>query len=449
MKKKLLALSIMAVLIFVFTGCNPLGEYIDKDMEVKPEEKAHKPWTVMVYVAADINEDLADLLIEEVKSVLTVGSGKNVHILTQIDFPGKKKKAERYYVYKDVLARRAEMENVNMGDPATFEDFLNWGMSYKADKYALLVMGKGTGWVSMDQVANNRSFAYSDSDNDSISMQEMKSVFSRVLGSGKFDTVAFNSGFMNQMEVAYQLREHAKYMIAAETDMPGIGFEYSVFLQGLKDMDLEVEDFARRVFISGATKHKFMQKRANDILKEIKEHEYDNWEDDYHYVPDIPEKICKQIKSSSYQIAMMDLTRIEDFADQLELFVDEMLEYKKSNMEDFHYSLRFAKEHSACFAQLFKEAKGKKEYVDLNDFLMELYNRIDDEEKLIVIRDTVEKLYNVVLDKYHHGNNVKFAMTSVYLPSDYELYQSKLQQMYKALDFTGKTGWDKLIQEMK
>ncbi|PLX18691.1 MAG: hypothetical protein C0601_04105 [Candidatus Muiribacterium halophilum] len=403
MKKKLLALSIMAILIFVFTGCNPLGKYIKKDMKVSEEEKSHKPWTVMVYVAADINKDLAELLIEEVKSVLAVGSGKNVHIVTQIDFPGKKKTAERYYVYKDVLARRAELEKVNMGDPATLESFLNWGMSYKADKYALLIMGKGTGWISMDQFQNKRSFAYSDSDNDSISMQEMKSVFSRVLRGKKFDTIAFNSGFMNQIEVAYQLRKYAKYMIAAETDMPGIGFEYSVFLQGLKDIDLEVPDFARRVFLSGGAKHKFMVRRANDILKEIKEHKYDNWDDDYHYVPEIHEKICKQIRSSSYQIAMMDLSKIDEFAQQLKTFVDSMVEYKKENLEDFEYSIRFAKDHSSCFASLFKEANGKKEYVDLNDFLMELYNRINDVDRLDILRDTVEKLYNVVVDKYYDG----------------------------------------------
>ena len=446
--KKILKIFTFILFVFVFSGCNGLDKYV-KDMDVQPEETVEKPWSLLIYVSADIEKDDAKLLLEEVKAVLKVGSSANMHIIAQVDFEGKKAKAQRYYVYKDKLAKRGEFENMNMGSPAALREFLEWGLSYKSDKKALMFMGKGTGWISLGNGQNKRSFAYSNTEGDCITLDEAKEVFSQVLGDEKFDVIAWNSGFMNQLEVAYQFRDFADYMIAAETDMPGIGYDYSLFTKPLITTDLEPQEFARRVFISGGSKHKFMKKRAENILKKIKKYKYDNWDDNDHYVPEIKESVCKKIVNSSYQMSLLDLRKLNDMTKDIKLLTHALKEYNKKSPEEIKYSIDFAKRHSACFAPLFKELDGKKEYVDLNDFLMELYNRLGDDNILQIIQNTVEDLYKVVIDKYHDGKDVKFSMLSVYMPEDMEFYRRNLEYKYKELDFVKSSDWNELFELAK
>lgn len=446
MTRKILSVLILTLVILFLTGCSALDKYV-KDMEVQPEESQIKPWTIMLYVAADLDKDLAKMLLEEVEAVLKVGSTGNAHVVAQIDYEGKKAEAERYYVYRKKLARRAKLGKINMGDPGTLESFLEWGMSYPSEKKALIVMGRGTGWISLNQV-KSRSFAYSDTENDSITLFQAKEVFEKVLNGKKIDVLAFNSGFMNQLEVAYQLKDYAKYMVAAETDMPGIGFDYSMFLHPLKEKNTDALEFSKQVFVSGQAKHLFMVKRANDILKKIKDN-YHNWDSNDHYVPEIPEKICKKIINSSYQIALIDMQEVENFGQKVSTFVDSMTSLSDENREEFKYAIDFARKNSAGFAPLFSELNGKKEYIDMNDFLLELYNKVKNEEVSQNIVVAVEALYKVVLDTYYRGDNVKYSMTSVYFPENFEIYDRILGNIYSNLDWTQDTGWNKFLQEVR
>ena len=115
-------------------------------------------WTFMVYLDAD--NDLEKFGIADFNEMETVGSTSDVQIVVQMDrIPGYDATngdwtdTRRFRVIKDndtktisspVLQNLGE---VNMGDPQSLVDFVNWAKTnYPADHYCLVLWDHGGGW---------------------------------------------------------------------------------------------------------------------------------------------------------------------------------------------------------------------------------------------------------------------------------------------------------------
>ncbi len=195
-------------------------------------------WTVMVYLAADNNLEVAGLM--DVNELEGVGSSPNVNIVAQIDrsaeyvdYDGDWSEARRFYIQQDDDSRvitSPVMQNlgeIDSGDANSVADFAIWGITnYPAQKYVLILWDHGGAWVSMS--------ADEDSGSD-IDLPELKGALDRIkteTGIDKLEVMGFDMCLMAQLEVFESVTPYARYSIASEENEPGAGWFY-LFLDEL------------------------------------------------------------------------------------------------------------------------------------------------------------------------------------------------------------------------
>jgi hypothetical protein len=225
-------------------------------------------WTFLVYLDADNNlePDGLDDFIE----MASVGSSKDIHIVVQMDRGGYSsayggwKNTRRFMIQKNntpSVTPVQDMGELNMGDPAVLQDFVEWGIThYPAQRYALVLWNHGGGWrermdLVTQRVSNMRGSRaqYTESDalkavcwdetsgDDPLYMYELKqaltgakaSVDARTGTSTKLDLVGFDACLMGMIEVAYELRDLTGYMVGSEDTEPGAGWPYNTILTQL------------------------------------------------------------------------------------------------------------------------------------------------------------------------------------------------------------------------
>jgi hypothetical protein len=185
--------------------------------------RSSKDWTVMVYLDGDC--DLEGYFIQAFLMMASVGSTADVNILVQFDRIdgyaasfGDWTDCKRFYITAGVTPEGynalAHIGEVNMGDPATLQDFIVWGMStYPAEKYALLLSDHGDiGGVCADWTAYG----------DYISCWELYDVMQSVNQSTGFtvDLIGQDACLMAAVEVAYHSRVGSPVMVASQELAP-------------------------------------------------------------------------------------------------------------------------------------------------------------------------------------------------------------------------------------
>jgi hypothetical protein len=247
--------------------------------------KAKAEWLVMAYLAAD--NDLEGELLADLAEMERVGSHPGVvEILAQVDrSPGHDASkgnwhgTRRYYVTRGGNSRRinsrllADLGPTNTGDPGVLESYMRFGAQrYPAKATALVLMNHGSGfYVPPEMLArgdekveragaspaqrrrrrrplfhttherlrerptSNRGIAYDNGAGDCLDNQELKRVLAtahRLLGR-KVDVVGMDACLMTMIEMAYQLRDHAKVLVGSEELEPAPGWPHAVILGDL------------------------------------------------------------------------------------------------------------------------------------------------------------------------------------------------------------------------
>ncbi|MFP4498937.1 MAG: clostripain-related cysteine peptidase [Vulcanimicrobiota bacterium] len=199
------------------------------------QSQHQKKWTVLLYSAAD--NDLEPYQIQDLNEIENVGSSNDLNLVVQLDrgknptdISGGWKGARRYVIthnedpYNIDSPVAEELGQVNMSDPKTLQNFIEWGMkNYPAENYMLLISTHGSGWKG----------AIKDLSHDGwMKMPEMKNALSEAeknIGK-KIDVVGFDACLMGQTEVAYQLKDHADYMVASQELEGAEGWPYQQIL---------------------------------------------------------------------------------------------------------------------------------------------------------------------------------------------------------------------------
>ncbi len=143
---------------------------------------------------------------------------------------------------------------VNMGSPSTLTSFINWGKSaYPAPQNMLIFWNHGSGWRSMpalrddgalaaieiaplvaglDSKAASRSGALTKALCEDATSESMlaTSQLGTAIANNSFDVIGFDLCLGGMIEVAYEVRNKASYMIASEESEPGDGWEYHQWL---------------------------------------------------------------------------------------------------------------------------------------------------------------------------------------------------------------------------
>ena len=214
-----------------------------------------KDWTFLVYLDAD--NDLEEFGILNFNQMEMVGSDAHINIVVQFDrSPGHDTTngdwvgCRRYFVTKDNdqanihSTMLQDMGQQNMADPAVLRNFVEWGVTnYPASHYALVLWDHGSGWRSRS--VSSRGILYDDTSFAHMSMAQLD----QALDIGvKFEVIAIDASLMQMLEVDYEIRDRAEYIVGSEESPPGEGYSYQAFLGPLAaDPSMPALDFSKKI----------------------------------------------------------------------------------------------------------------------------------------------------------------------------------------------------------
>jgi hypothetical protein len=230
-------------------------------------------WTFMVYLAGD--NSLSDAGDTDLAEMRAVGSTGQVHIVAEFDNAGRRG-TKRYHIERDGAKEHVEsLGETDSGDPKVLLDFVDWAAAnYKANRYALILWNHGGGWepAEVDRIAGKaRARGYSVREASERSASPLGRVFFRTTlqkiltlpssneraicsddGSGHsldtielgqvlkqavkklgqpIDLLGMDACLMSNLEVAYQARPYAHYLVASEESEPNEGWPYTAVLR--------------------------------------------------------------------------------------------------------------------------------------------------------------------------------------------------------------------------
>ena len=204
--------------------------------------------TVLAYMNGD--NDLEEEVINDFLEMAEYDVADKMNIVVQLDRHasydsryGDWTGACRFNITqgKEPRIENAEMvlNNVNMGNPGELSDFITWGMTaYPAVKYILLLDGPGDGW---------RGITSDWTSQDILTVVELRNALQNSLYGEKLSLIGFDVPYTASLEVAYEIKDHANYMIGSEDITPESGWPYDEVLLNLESMldsNSEIEDVA-------------------------------------------------------------------------------------------------------------------------------------------------------------------------------------------------------------
>ncbi|MBN2542262.1 T9SS type A sorting domain-containing protein [bacterium] len=235
-------------------------------------------WTFMVYMDGDNNLEAA--AVDDFNEMEMAGSNSNVNIVVQFDridgydaSNGNWTDCRRYLVQHDTNPTNMNtpvvqnMGEVDMGDPSTLRNFVNWARShYPASHYCLVLWDHGSGWEKSKSGGMRSEPPYDreshplryilehepghffdlmnaeggealkaicqDETNGSILKNDD---VANALTGIDLDVICSDACLQGMLEVAYEWRNLADFVVGSEEIEPGEGYPYDLILGDLVD----------------------------------------------------------------------------------------------------------------------------------------------------------------------------------------------------------------------
>jgi hypothetical protein len=136
------------------------------------------------------------------------------------------------------LSATAETE-LDMSDPAVLRHLITYAKRvYPAKQYGLLIWGHGTGWRGGGEAEQTvpeplKAIAFDD---DTGHYMSLPSLGNAVAGQG-LSLIGFDTCFAALLEVAYQLRNDAYWLIGSEGVIPANGWNYTALFNSFLQKD--------------------------------------------------------------------------------------------------------------------------------------------------------------------------------------------------------------------
>lgn len=374
-------------------------------------------WTVMIYLDSDNNLEPAG--IDDFLEISSAGSTSEVNLLVQMDrwdgspppaddtSYGNWQGAMRFLVENGMTPDDSnaveDLGEVDMADPATLTDFIDWGVAnYPAEKYALVLWDHGGGWMGL--ISDEYSGTFMDMGELTTALADA----SADNGGLVLDILGFDACLMAGVEVASQVSDYAEIMVASEVTIPWNGWNYNASLWPLVEApSMTAAEFAQ-VIVDG-----YVESYSAPL--------------DGYPLMDIT------LSSIDLSLSSAVGTAADALATALLADLDGYVNYI-----------------SAARAATEVYDDGSYAFVDLYDFAHELYSVVPDEDAKALATDVMSAIDAAVLHEDHwnrtgglstvdaHGLTVYFPSTS----SDYLTDYGDLTY----LSFPQGTGWDEFLE---
>ena len=200
-------------------------------------------WTIMVYIAGDNNLGAAGLV--DINEMESIGLPDNVNVVVQYDGAPRPPNGDPRYsppgwegTFRGVIQQDFNTSTVssnlnslgelNMGDPQTLTDFVQWGKNnYAAQNYAVVVWdhGGGRAGVAWDETSGNAN----------LSVNELTTAISNAGLGDKLQVLGLDACLMALTEQTWDLKDLTKVFVGAQNPEPEQGWDYAGWFQRLAD----------------------------------------------------------------------------------------------------------------------------------------------------------------------------------------------------------------------
>lgn len=228
--------SCLSALCLVFCSC-------DNKHEITEQNDPTSARTVLVYMVAE--NSLSSYVFTDIQEMLegAKGMSDNDNLIVYLDDT----KSPRIYTITNKTAAKtlSELEpsylfptELNSASADVLKDVVRYAQrQYPADSYGIIFWSHASGWINSDFSGDmakrnytlRKSFGIDNGRNTSsnlgnqMNIGDMASVLSDF---PKFDFIMFDACFMQSIEVVYELKECAQYIIGSPAEIPGPGAPY-------------------------------------------------------------------------------------------------------------------------------------------------------------------------------------------------------------------------------
>jgi len=200
-------------------------------------------WGVLIYLAGD-NESGHEAIHDDLLEILTAGGSPDLRIAVQHDGPHG---AARYIVPATTgpdLPPVQRFGRIDSGSPGAMLDFLRWGLSAcRCERMALVIgspLAVSPGEAERDPDRGTLfSLAYDDRSGRFLDVCDMAGVVREALrdaGREQLDLLAIDSCQVQFLELAYELEDVVRIVIAPQTEIPIGGWDYRRVLGAWKEL---------------------------------------------------------------------------------------------------------------------------------------------------------------------------------------------------------------------
>ncbi|MFA5780542.1 MAG: clostripain-related cysteine peptidase [Elusimicrobiota bacterium] len=388
-------------------------------------------WTFIVYIAGDNSLDTSlkgDQLKRDINKMEAAANSTDINIIALADKNGN----ENTFIYKiqndtDTFAINtptisvtnllpsATTNELNTGDPATLVVFSTWAIAnYPAGNYCLVVWNHGGGWWPKSPKLK-KGIAWDDTtdDNDYLTTAELGNALLQIktaIGK-KIDIVGLDACLMSQIEIAYQIKDCADYLVASEENE--YGWPYDGILTEL-------------ISNTGYNSLTFSQK-----IVEIWDKAYSD-ETVSYFSTSLDKRTA----------AAIDLSKIGELTAAINNFSNELITTKKT------IPLYLARNSVDYFGESNNDKYGGVDIYDLA-YIVEQNTDLDSAGLRNTSNSVINSLNNCVIankvgstHKNSHGLSINFPKTK----DDWEIWNNP-DDYYKDLSFCQATNWDEFLTD--
>lgn len=226
-----------------------------KDMAASPGglslPMAPKPWTVMVYLDGDNN--LASFSAKDMEEMKTVGGVGTNNFNIVVLWDNGEDRHGYYYVTKGNAELLRDTGQINMGNPQTAKDFIDFThANFPAEKVMFIFWDHGGGVDRLRAEPTYKGVCWDDNSGDHLSESDQLDIISHAAqyqGGKKVDIVGYDACLMATAEVFYQMKDVASYAVASEQLEPGDGWNFTFLNTLVKDPHTAPDVLAKAVCV--------------------------------------------------------------------------------------------------------------------------------------------------------------------------------------------------------
>lgn len=222
-------------------------------------------WTILTFIQADNN--LAPFALRNMHAMQNITENESLNVLIHWNKPNYTHATRYEITAKKIIEHdsfKPSKNHTNLQDNICSS--MDWALQhYPAKHYMLILWNHGTGildrnplvkdfyaplhlpatlpWLEipgLDSNYNDRGILYSDSTKTYLNNQQLAETLHYIttkLGK-KIDIIGMDACLMAMLEVGYQIKDYAHYMVASQNSEPGFGWNYEGFLEPLSKKSL-------------------------------------------------------------------------------------------------------------------------------------------------------------------------------------------------------------------